>query len=284
MINTMEEYRKHLINLERSKKTIYGYMSELDFFRKYLEEELNGPFAVTDITSDDINDFLLYLKEERNYKPASRRRLAATLKGFCKWAYKQDIIKVDLADRIPSIKVPESERKFLSAEEVEKWINEVPHEVSKVAMWIMYYAGLRISEATGLKMDDVRLEDNGGWLMIRNAKGGKFRRVPIAPLLAEILNDYMTWKAESDYLLATERTGGIHTVTIQAELRYARKRLGWPEDITPHTLRHSFASHIYEKTQDILVVSKLLGHSNLSTTQIYAHLHDDKMVDAVNVF
>lgn len=85
MINAMDDYRRNLINLERSKKTISGYMGELDFFRKYMEEELNGPFVVTDVTAQDINDFLLYLKEERDYKPSSRRRVAATLKGFFKW-------------------------------------------------------------------------------------------------------------------------------------------------------------------------------------------------------
>lgn len=119
----------------------------------------------------------------------------------------------------------------------------MPQEVSQVAMWIMYYAGLRISRATGLKMDDVHLEEEDGWLNIKNAKGGKFRKIPIAPALVEILHDYMTWKANSDYLLATEKTG-----TIQSELRDARKRLVWSEDITAHTLRHSFASQIYRKT------------------------------------
>lgn len=282
MNREIADYKAHLVNLERSQRTISGYIGELYFFQNWMEERFNGPITIDDITGNDINKFLLHLKEERGYKPASRRRLAATLKGFFKWAYKHGYIDVDLAETVPSIKVPDNERHFLSPEEVKTWVDAVDHDVSKVAIWIMYYAGLRINEATNLRMDDVQLDEDGGWLIVRRGKGGKYRRVPIAPALAEILRDYMTWRVDSEYLLATKKTGHISSVTIQAELREARRKLGWSEDITPHILRHSFASQVYQKTQDILVVSKLLGHTNLTTTQVYAHLHDDRMVEAVN--
>jgi integrase/recombinase XerD len=282
MNREIADYKAHLVNLERSQRTISGYIGELCFFQNWMEERFNGPITIDDITGNDINEFLLHLKEERGYKPASRRRLAATLKGFFKWAYKHGYIDVDLAETVPSIKVPDNERHFLSPEEVKTWVDAVDHDVSKVAIWIMYYAGLRINEATNLRMDDVQLDEDGGWLIVRRGKGGKYRRVPIAPALAEILRDYMTWRVDSEYLLATKKTGHISSVTIQAELREARRKLGWSEDITPHILRHSFASQVYQKTQDILVVSKLLGHTNLTTTQVYAHLHDDRMVEAVN--
>ena len=284
MKKMMAQYKAHLINLERSDKTIVGYIGELDFFRKWVEERLNGPFDITEISGTEINEFLLYLKEVRDYKPASRRRIAATLKGFFKWAYKQGHVTTDLAETVPSIKVPDIERHFLSPEQVKEWVNVVDNDLVKISMELMYYAGLRISEATNMKLKDVNLQEDGGWLNIRNAKGGKFRRVPIAPALGNILSVYLEErKFDSDYLLATEKTGRIRPVTIQAEMRDARRKLGWEEQITPHTLRHSFASQIYKETNDILVVSRLLGHTNLATTQIYAHLHDDRMLDAVNV-
>ncbi|HHT90861.1 MAG TPA: tyrosine-type recombinase/integrase [Firmicutes bacterium] len=284
MHQEMVEYKAHLNNLERSQRTIDGYLGELLFFQKWLEERLNGPVSIKDITGSEINAFLLYLKEERDYKPASRRRIAATLKGFFKWAYKQGYITTDLADTIPSIKVPDTERHFLSPEQVKEWVNAVDNNLVKISMELMYYAGLRISEATNMKLKDVDLQEDGGWLSIRNAKGGKFRKVPIAPVLASILVRYLEErKVDSDYLLATEKTGRIHPVTIQAEMRDARRKLGWEEQITPHTLRHSFASQIYKETNDILVVGRLLGHSKLATTQVYTHLNEDRMLDAVNV-
>lgn len=282
MVGEIAKNKSHLINLERSQKTIDGYIGELMFFRRWLENECNREVFIRNLTIDDANNFLLYLKEERNYKPASRRRIAATLKGFFVWAYQRGYILDDLGEGIPRIKVPDSERHFLSPEEVRQWIAAVEHGVCKVAMELMYYAGLRISEATNLKMEDMSLRESGGWLRIKNAKGGKFRRVPISNVLATILYDYIVWRTDSDYLLATKKTGRVRPVTIQAQLREARNKLGWPGDITAHTLRHSFASQVYSKTHDILVVSKLLGHSNLATTQIYAHLHDERMVEAIN--
>ena len=284
MNQEMVEYKAHLNNLERSQRTVDGYLGELLFFQKWLEERLNGPVSIEDITGTEINVFLLYLKEERDYKPASRRRIAATLKGFFKWAHKQGYTTTDLADTVPSIKVPDTERHFLSPEQVKEWVNAVDNNLVKISMELMYYAGLRISEATNMKLKDVDLQEDGGWLSIRNAKGGKFRKVPIAPVLASILVRYLEErKVDSDYLLATEKTGRIHPVTIQAEMRDARRKLGWEEQITPHTLRHSFASQIYKETNDILVVGRLLGHSKLATTQVYTHLNEDRMLDAVNV-
>lgn len=188
-----------------------------------------------------------------------------------------------MASEVPVIKVPQQERKFLTFEKIQQWVDAVDHDVSKMAMWLMYYQGLRISEATELKMKDIVFEEDGGYIHVQKGKGGKYRRLPIAKGLMPILQDYIETKVDSDYLLATQKTGRISPMTIQAILRDAKRDLGWPEDITPHTLRHSFASHIYRETQDILVVSKLLGHSNLSTTQVYAHLHDDRMIEAVNV-
>jgi site-specific recombinase XerD len=277
----IEEYKMYLENLERSPRTVNGYLGEVEFFRKWMEVEKNGPITLKDIEPDDVSGFLFYLREERNYKPASRRRIAATLRGFFTWAYKRGYVAMALAEAVPVIRVNDTERSFLSIEQINQWVEAVEHDVSKVAMWLMYYAGLRISEATNLKLDDLHLDEAGSWIMIRKAKGGKFRRIPIAPALETILKDYLTWRVDSEYLLATEKTGRIKPVTIQAELREARNKLGWSEDITPHTLRHSFASQVYSRTQDILVVSKLLGHSSLKTTQVYAHLHDDRMVEAI---
>src|SRR5690554_546099 len=168
MNQEMVEYKAHLNNLERSQRTIDGYLGELLFFQKWLEERLNGPVSIEDITGNEINAFLLYLKEERDYKPASRRRIAATLKGFFKWAYKQGYITTDLADTVPSIKVPDTERHFLSPEQVREWINAVDNDLVKISMELMYYAGLRISEATNMKLKDVNLQEDGGWLNIRN--------------------------------------------------------------------------------------------------------------------
>lgn len=244
---------------------------------------MNGPATMEDKTATNISGYLLYPKEERNNVPSSRARVASAIKSFVLWAYKNKHMNKNLTQDIPSIKVPQKERRFLSPDEVKIWVNAVDDELIKVSMWLMYYAGLRISEATNLLLKDVILENDGGWLKIRNAKGGRFRRVPIAPPLASILKDYMTWRVESDKFLATKRIKELRPGTIQIKLKEARERLGWSASITPHVLRHSFATEVYSKSKDILSISKLLGHSDLTTTMIYAHLHDDSIVNAVNM-
>lgn len=110
--DTWELYRLHLVTLGRSPKTIKGYLQDLKQWQGWLEEEHNGPVYAKDLTDEDITDFLLYLKEGRDYKPSSRRRLAATIRGFLRWAYKQKNIAINLAEEVPNIKVPESERRF----------------------------------------------------------------------------------------------------------------------------------------------------------------------------
>ena len=285
LLSAILVYIKHLVNIERRLRTIEGYKSDLEFWRSCLERQFNAPVELSDLNEESTSGFLLWLKQERNYKPASRRRIAATIKGFLAFIYIQKWIDVNLAESVPKIKVPDTEREYLLPQQVKEWVETVQHDVVKVAMWLMYYAGLRISEAIKLKMDSIVIEENGnGWIDIKDSKGGKSRRVPLAPKLIPILQDYYTWRTDSPCLLATEKTGTISPGTIQSEMREARRKLGWPDGITPHTLRHSFASHVYQKTGDILVVSRLLGHAKLSTAQVYAHIHEDQITSAVKVF
>lgn len=286
LTTAIEAYRKHLFTLERSPKTIKGYGEDLGFWCKYVEEEFNGPVALEDLREKSYTEFLWHLKAKKNYKPASRRRIAATIKGFLKFAAKQKWVDVELAENVPEIKVPQSERTYLKLEEVRLWVDAVDHALIKVMMWTIFYAGLRISEAMNLTSADVVFPsgENSGWIYVRNAKGGKHRKVPMAAPLVPILQSYVESKEGSLLFFGTEKTGKVSAQHVQSTMRYARRKLGWSEGITPHTLRHSFASRVYQETRDILVVSKLLGHSKLSTTQIYTHVDNEQLIDAMKSF
>ena len=285
-------YLEHLENMERRAKTIKGYRQDLGFWQKWLEAKCNGPVGLADLDEQSVSQFLLWLKKDRGYKASSRRRLAATTKGFLQFCYRQKWLAEDLALTVPQIKVVDKEREYLTPKQVQEWVNKVDGKLIKVIMWTIYYAGLRISEAVNLKLEDITFpvvtEDaetsQEGWIRIRNSKGGKHRVIPFAPKLVPILEDFRKWRVDSPHLFATAKTGWITTQNIQLRMREARERLGWSKGITPHTLRHSFASHVYQKTGDILVVSKLLGHVKLSTTQIYAHVAPQQLVDAMKVF
>jgi len=284
----IQSYKEHLINLERSEKTIKGYVQDLDFFRKDVERKFNGPIPLSALSPKEANRFLLWLKVERGYKPSSRRRIAATLKGFFQFCHEEKWVGEELAKSVPNIRVPDKERAYLTPDKVGEWVDAVDSPLIKVIMWTLYYAGLRISEAVNLEVGDVNLPkegvEKGGTLHIRNSKGGKHRLMPMAPALVPILRDYSAWRVPSLHFFATRKTAWIRTQTIQTAMREAREGLNWPNNITPHSLRHSFASKVYQDTGDILVTSTLLGHKKLSTTQIYAHVHRDQLENAVQVF
>src|SRR5699024_533189 len=113
--------------------------------------------------------------------------------------------------------------------------------------------------------------------------GNKSRTIPMSDKLHELLSDYIEWRPESKCLFATEKTGKLSKIRVQAVVRETRRKLGWKRDITPHTFRHSFATRLVQKKIDIVSVSKLLGHSDLKVTSIYTHASMDQLEEAVEV-
>ena len=276
----LQEYREYLKGIDRSKRTVDGYFLDLNFFHKWLQEKYNCPAYLKDITFEDIEDFLRMLKDERNYKPASRRRLSASIKMFYRFAYKKKLYTEDLASQIESVKVVPKERDYLSEEEVMEFIEAVGHKLCKVVIYTMFYAGLRVSECVNLKVEDVDLEKRV--IKVIAGKGNKNRTIPICDKLHERLTDYSTWKAESDFFFATKKTGTFSKVRIEAIIRDTRKELGLEKQVTPHTFRHSFASRLVSKDVNIVSISKLLGHSDIKVTSVYTHTDLSQLQQAVN--
>ena len=275
-----KDYKEQLLNEEKRPSTIRGYMCDLNFWVKYLEECLNGPALMEDLDSGSITQFLLMLKEERGYKPSSRKRLAMSIKMFLRFAYKARLIEENLAEDVPVIKCPQQERDFLSEEEVLTFMRAVDHDVVRVAIATMFYAGLRVSEVTKLMVGDVDMKE--GLLCINDAKGGKSRIVPLSPKLRVILEDYLEWKVDSPWFFATAKTGKVSSVRISSVIRETREKLGWDNHVTPHTFRHSFASSLAAKDVNVVSISKLMGHSDIKTTSIYLHADQSQLVEAVN--
>ena len=275
------DYELYMEHKERSPMTITGYMQDMNFFKKWLEKEWNGPVYLEDLTFKDAEDFLRYLKEERNYKPASRKRAAVALKAFFKYAWKRELCSEDIASQIESVKCVPKEREYLTEEEALDFIKEIQHPLIEVFTKTLFYTGLRLSEALSLTVDDVDLES--GWINIRHGKGNKPRKVPICKKLEAVLKDYVEWRADSPKFFATQKTGSLSTARVQAVIRETRKRIGAKKHITAHMFRHSFASQLVKKDVNIVSISKLLGHSNLKTTSIYTHASKEQLLEAISV-
>jgi len=139
-------------------------------------------------------------------------------------------------------------------------------------MSLLYSTGLRVSEVVNLRPQDISFEENTGW--VRKGKGGKDRLFIISSSLCKQIQDYLK-KRNNAYVFSKEKP--LTTRNIQKIIKNVRQKTGFSKKVTPHTLRHSFATHLLEAGNDIRKIQVLLGHSNISTTQLYTHISSEEL-------
>ena len=177
------------------------------------------------------------------------------------------------------IKRPKKEKTLpsvLSKREVKILLNSVPNQKSKLILSVIYACGLRVSELTNLKLKDLNFEEKIGH--INQAKGKKDRIFNIPSFLEEDMQDQAKKQEKlNQEFLFTGPKGQLTTRNIQKIVRKAAQRVGLPEEVHTHTLRHSFATHLLENDVDIRKIQELLGHSSISTTEIYTHISTQEL-------
>jgi integrase/recombinase XerD len=228
------------------------------YVRRYLEwgGDLNARSALR---------FLARLRKE-GYSNRSLNLVVQALRAYFRFeGYDEE------AEKLKPPKVPRSLPKALTRDEVKKLLSVIPptRKRDRLIVLLLYGAGLRVSELVNLKKSEVDLER--GIIVVRGGKGAKDRVVPIPEFLVEEIRSYLETRSDSsEYLLVEERRKSkdkLSTKTIWYLLKKYGDRAG--VEVTPHKLRHSFATHMLERGVDIRAIQELLGHSNLSTTQIY---------------
>lgn len=277
-------FLKYMDTIDRSNQTIEGYGKDLKLFEKYLSNKYNCEPFIEDVTSTDIEDYLMYLKEKRNYAASSRSRNLYTIRSFFSWAYKKEIVERDVALSVENIKLQQKERVYLRDEEVKELLTAIDHHLINLVVRTLYMTGLRISECLALTLDTVDLENKE--IHVIAGKGNKDRVVPISEKLYPYLKDYVENERPDvpmDNFFATARTGKLSPQYVNRNLAVATKKLGWNKKVTCHILRHSFASRLVQQDVNLVQVQKLLGHSSLKVTSIYTHSNIDKLKSAVNV-
>ena len=243
----------------KSEKTIKNY---LFFNQKFLE------FVKKPVQDIGINDIKNYLASLDKLSTATLSLAIASLRFFYEKILKQSLFK--------DIEVPKKEKKLpavLTKDEVKKLIESSETNKSKLIISILYSSGLRVSEVVNLKKDDLNIQEKIGW--VRGGKGKKDRVFMLSDKLIEQLRPFMV--KHSNYLYILSKEDPLTTRNIQKIVKHASKKAGFSKKITPHTLRHSFATHLLEAGTDIRYIQELLGHSNLSTTQIYTHVSTDEL-------
>jgi integrase/recombinase XerC len=250
--------------------------------------------VICDIDVETIRGFLAFLSEQ-NYSASTLARKIATLRSFYKWALKRGIVKNNPMTLIRTPRQTKRLPKAITVEQVEQLL-AAPDDTTtlgardRAILETLYSTGIRVSELVGLNADD--LDENGEALRVRG-KGRRERLVPLGSHALLALRNYITtlqndpqyrsaWKeGESPRPLFVNKHGSrLSSRSVRRKLDKYLREVGLDPGISPHTLRHSFATHLLDNGADLRSVQELLGHQSLSTTQVYTHLTTQRMREA----
>ena len=273
MYQIIGEYLEYL-ELEKglSQNTIDAYRRDLSDFAQNLED-------IHSINRMNINAYVRTLRE-RKLAPTSVIRKVASLRGFFKWATSSGILEKNPTATLEQPKTPQRLPKVVSVKEIDEMLHNNLTPLEHVMMELLYSCGLRVSELVNLKLNDIDLSSK----YIRClGKGSKERIIPIGEQAKAMLQEYFPTRdlLVKKYNLTTKNLlikDNGHFVTRQDVYNFihAQGKL-IHKNISPHTLRHSFATHLLENGADLRVVQELLGHSDVSTTQLYTHISKKRL-------
>jgi site-specific recombinase XerD len=188
----------------------------------------------------------------------------------------EDVLDKRIWIDIKYSKVPEKLPVVLSKEEVKKLFSVIKNSKHKLMTQLMYSAGLRVSELINLKINDIDLDKNYGW--VHGGKGGKDRLFIVAESLKSELKKFINLKKRDEWLFTSQRERKYNIRSLQQIVKRARKEAGFEKRVSCHTLRHSFATHLIEDGYSVSEVQALLGHKSPETTFIYLHTASPNMI------
>ncbi len=276
MKNLSQQFLDYL-RLERglSPRTIKAYQRDLDLLFDHLtQHDVSSLSAVTD---HDVRSLVARL-HRGGQGARSLQRLLSAIRSFYRWLMKEGLVRSNPA---LSVRAPKQARKLpatLDADTVTRLLGFAADTTlakrDKAMMELFYSSGLRLSELQGLTWSQL---DPGSGMLTVTGKGNKTRMVPFGRIAAAALIEWRKVRLEltqfDEPAIFVSRSGKpLSTRSIQARIRHWARKQGLPQNVYPHLLRHSFASHMLESSGDLRAVQELLGHSDISTTQVYTHL------------
>ena len=287
----VRSYLDHLA-VERgvAGNTLSSYRRDLDRYRSYLAA--HDVTSLADVDAGAVSGFLAYLREGDTEHPplsaASAARGLVAVRGLHRFALRDGLVDVDVAHDVRPPAPPRRLPKAIGVDDVERLLDAAGFDGTPLAirdralLETLYATGARISEAVGLAVDDI---DLAGGSVLLCGKGGKQRRVPLGSFAAAALDAYLVRVRPAlaakgrgtPALFLNARGGPLSRQSAWTVLREAADRAGLRSGISPHTLRHSFATHLMEGGADVRVVQELLGHSSVTTTQIYTLVTVDQL-------
>ena len=257
-----------------SKHTLNNYQRDLKHLKDYCLKHKVGDWQSVQAT--DIRSHIAS-RHKKGLGSHSLQRELSAIRSFYNYLLKKHTLTYNPAQ---AIRAPKQERKLPKVLDVDQVFGILEHkpdsvlEIRDIAMFELFYSsGLRLSELAHLNLIDINLAEHS--LRVKKGKGGKQRDLPIGNKAINAIKLWLSYRTETtdDALFISNKGNRLGQRNIQLRLERWCKKIGIAEQVHPHMLRHSFASHLLESSQDIRAVQELLGHSNLSTTQIYTHLN-----------
>ncbi len=267
-----------------SRNTLDSYRRDLSKFAEWLRKQQGRTLLET--THADIQGFLAYLMGGQKAKATSTSRAISSLKRLFRYLLRQNRIAVDPSLQIATPKLPRSLPKSLTEEDVELLLAapEVQTPLGmrdRTMLEVLYASGLRVSELVGLNVAQISLDMGVARVM---GKGSKERLVPLGEEALDWVRRYLVESRPvlldgqlSDALFVTQRGAGMTRQMFWYLIKKYAKQGGLHKPLSPHTLRHAFATHLLNHGADLRVVQMLLGHSDISTTQIYTHVARERL-------
>ena len=274
---------KSYLKIERSlsDNSIVAYTRDI---KKFADYAINLKLSESKIERNDISNFLVLLKKS-NISARSQARIISGIKAFYKYLILEDYIKYNPTDLVESPKIGFKLPDTLSLIEIDKLISAIDlsqqhGERNRSILETLYSCGLRVSELINLQLSNINFNEN--YIKV-TGKGNKQRLSPISGKALKYLSIYINEvrihldikKGNSDFVFLNNRGAKLSRVMIFLIIKKLAEKIGLNKKISPHTFRHSFATHLIEGGADLRAVQEMLGHSSITTTEIYTHLDND---------
>jgi integrase/recombinase XerC len=288
MLVQLQDFGSYLL-AERgySPRTKAEYAADLTLFGRYLLREGRGAGSFDGVQLSDLRTFLGWCKEVKGHSAASIARRASALRHFYEFSLSSGWVSKSPAAGLKGTKIPRRLPKPMTEDQMQRLLEGIDGStpqgrLDKVCFELIYGSGLRISELLGLKGQDVVQDGSGVELRILG-KGSKERIVPMSAASVMALAEYLRHRGKlkpSDRLFISSRGTPLQARLVQRHLKTLLLKAGIDTAFTPHKLRHSFATHLLAHGADIRIIQELLGHADLSTTQIYTKVSNAQASEA----
>ncbi len=270
-----------------SNNTLAAYRNDLSQFVERMESKAE---SWEQVDRDLIMDYIMTMKADQEYASSTVARKVAAIKSFFHYLVDQGFLEDDPTATLDSPKVNKRLPKAISSEDLERLLAEPANDRSakglrdRALLELLYATGLRVTEVVSLDVDDVSLASSS--LRLVRARDKAPRIVPIYPRAIEPLNEYLEQgrmqllrDAEEPALFLNHRGHRLTRQGLWLIVKHYVRQVGIVEDVTPHTLRHTFATHLIERKTDLEYVQEILGHASISTTQVYTQMGKSEPAD-----